>query len=340
MSIHAVAAPRDVQFNRDVRPILADKCFACHGPDEAHREAGLRFDLEESAKALHDGAAAIVPGQPDASHLITRITTDDADLRMPPTDSGKELSQKEIDTLRRWIADGAKYESHWSFLPPSRPTVPEVDDEAWPVNDIDRFILARLQREGLRPSPEADRVTLIRRLSFDLVGLPPSAEDVAAFVADPDPSAYERAVDRLLASPHFGERMALPWLDAARYADTSGIHMDAGRQIWPWRDWLLRAIRDDKPFDDFVVEQLAGDLLPDASIDQRTATGFLRAHVTTDEGGAIDEEYLVEYAAERTATVGSVFLGLTLGCARCHDHKYDPLTQDDYYSLFATFGQV
>ncbi|MCA9221017.1 MAG: DUF1549 domain-containing protein, partial [Planctomycetales bacterium] len=340
MSIHAVAAPRDVQFNRDVRPILADKCFACHGPDEAHREAGLRFDLEESAKALHDGAAAIVPGQPDASHLITRITTDDADLRMPPTDSGKELSQKEIDTLRRWIADGAKYESHWSFLPPSRPTVPEVDDEAWPVNDIDRFILARLQREGLRPSPEADRATLIRRLSFDLVGLPPSVEEVDAFVGDQRPDAYERLVDRLLESPHFGERMAMYWLDLVRYANTVGYHGDQEHAITPYRDWVIHAFNTNLPFDQFTAEQLAGDLLPDRTTDQRIASGYNRLLQTSHEGGVQVKEYLSKYDADRVRNVSSVWMGATVGCAQCHDHKYDPYTMRDFYSLAAFFADV
>jgi hypothetical protein len=335
------SAQQDPQpsYGRDVRPILADRCFRCHGPDANTRSADLRLDLREAALAARDGRSAIVPGDPDGSELLARVQHHDADERMPPADSGKAaLGPAEIATLRAWIAAGAAYEAHWAFVPPVAPPVP-AGSAAHP---IDRFLdQARAQR-GLAASPPADRATLARRLFLTLTGLPPTPAEQQAFVDDPAPDAYERLVDRLLGEEPYrsrcAEHMAQPWLDAGRYADTSGIHMDAGRQAWAWRDWLLQALRDDQPFDQFVLEQLAGDLLPDATTAQKVATGFLRNHVTTDEGGAIDEEYRVEYAAERTAVVGSVFLGLTTGCARCHDHKYDPIRQEDYFRLFAFFN--
>ncbi|MCA8978020.1 MAG: DUF1549 domain-containing protein, partial [Planctomycetes bacterium] len=330
-----------VRYGRDILPILADRCFRCHGPDHGARKADLRLDLRAEATAQREAGPAIVPGDAAGSQLYQRVTATDPEERMPPAHAQKpDLSPRELELVATWIDAGAAYEDHWAFVPPVRPEVPS-DGEPWARNPIDRFLFAELQRRGLQPSPEADPATLARRAFLVLTGLPPEPEELDAFLADTAPDAYDRLVDRLLGTEPYrsrhAEHLAGPWLDAARYADTCGIHMDAGRQIWPWRDWLLRAIRDDKPFDDFVVEQLAGDLLPDASIDQRTATGFLRAHVTTDEGGAIDQEYLVEYAAERTATVGSVLFGLTLNCARCHDHKFDPITQRDYYGLFAFF---
>ncbi len=332
------AQEEPVRYGRDIRPLLSDRCFRCHGPDAATREAGLRLDQREAAIGGRESGAAIVPFDPAASELLRRIAHADPDERMPPPSSGKPaLGPQEVALLQRWILEGAVYEPHWSFAPPVRPFVPAG------AAAIDHFVDRGLAAAGLRPNPAADAATLARRAFLVLTGLPPLPEELAAFRADPRPDAYERLVDRLLDEEPYrtrhAEHFATPWLDAARYADTSGIHMDAGRQIWPYRDWVIAALRDDMPFDRFVQEQLAGDLLPDATVAQRVATGFLRSHVTTDEGGAIDEEYRVEYAAERTATVGSVFLGLTLGCARCHDHKYDPISQEDHYRLLAFFDK-
>ncbi|MBL8860955.1 MAG: PSD1 domain-containing protein [Planctomycetes bacterium] len=333
------------RFGRDVRPILSDRCFACHGPDERTREARLRLDTFEGATAARRGGAAIVPGDPDQSLLLERVHAADEDERMPPAASGKRaLSDAERETLRAWIAAGAHYEPHWAFVPPVAPPLPAVRDARWPRNAFDHFVLAELEARGLAPSPEADRATLARRLFLDLTGLPPTPEELDAFERDARPDAVERLAEHLMSAEPYrtrhAERLAQPWLDAARYADTSGIHTDAGRQTWAWRDWVLAAYRDNLPFDRFLTEQLAGDLLPDATDASRTATGFLRNHVTTDEGGAIPEEYLVEYAVDRTATVGSVFLGLTLGCARCHDHKYDPISQAEFFALYAHFNSV
>jgi len=328
------------RYGRDVRPILSDRCFRCHGPDAGTREAGLRLDVRDDAMAARDGGAAIVPGDPDRSLLLQRIAHPDAGERMPPVTSGKPaLTSDEQAVLRRWIAAGATYEAHWAFVPPEPQTVPQVDDTVHPV---DRFLQAARRHAGIAPSPRADAATQARRAFLVLTGLPPTPAELAAFTADDRPDAYERLVAALLGEEPYrtrhAEHLAGMWLDAGRYADTSGIHMDAGRQAWAWRDWLIAALRDDKPFDEFVLEQIAGDLLPDATTAQKVATGFLRNHVTTDEGGAIDEEYRVEYAAERTATVGSVFLGLTLQCARCHDHKFDPISQHDYFRLFSFFN--
>lgn len=341
----ASATPEPVRFGRDIRPILSDRCFKCHGPDPSSRQEELRLDLREEVIADRGGYAVIVPGDPEASELWHRIDAHDDDELMPPADSNKKrLTAEEKELVRRWIADGAVYEKHWSFVPPVRPEPPPVQNQAWVRNDVDRFILARLEAAGLAPSPEADPSTLLRRVFLDLTGLPPTPAELEAFLADARPDAYERWVDKLLTEEPYltrhAERLATPWLDASRYADTSGIHMDAGRQIWPWRDWVLNAFRDNVPFDRFVTEQLAGDLLPDATQEQIIASGFNRNHVTTDEGGAIDEEYRVEYAVDRTATTGSVFLGLTLGCARCHEHKFDPISHEDFYRFFAFFNSV
>jgi len=338
-------SPPAPRYDRDVRPILADRCFSCHGPDAKKRQAELRLDLRENALAPHPDGIAIVPGKPEESELVRRITHRDASERMPPANSGKRpLSEAEKELLTRWVEEGAVYEPHWSFVPPARPELPAVKDARWPRDDLDRFVLARLEEHGLAPSPEADPATLLRRVFLDLTGLPPTPEVLERFVADARPGEYERWVDRLLdEEPYrtrYAEHMAVSWLDAARYGDTNGIHMDAGRSIWPWRDWLLGALRDGMPFDQFVTEQIAGDLLPDATQSQRVASGFNRNHVATDEGGAIAEEYLVEYAVDRVNTTSSVFLGLPMGCARCHDHKFDPFTQEDYYSLFAYFDSL
>ena len=334
-----------LRYDRDVRPILSDRCFSCHGPDAKKRQANLRLDERESALGKYEDGFAIVPGKPDESQLWKRITHHDAAERMPPSNAGKRpLSDAEKQLLRRWIETGAEYEPHWSFVPPVRPALPAVKDERWVRDPLDRFVLARLEAEGLAPNAEAERETLLRRVFLDLTGLPPTPAELESFLADARPDAYERWVAKLLEEEpyktRYAEHAAVPWLDAARYGDTNGIHMDAGRSIWPWRDWLIGALREGMPFDRFVTEQIAGDLLPDATQSQRVASGFNRNHVATDEGGAIAEEYLVEYAVDRVNTTSSVFLGLAMGCARCHDHKFDPFTQEDYYSLFAYFDSI
>ena len=331
----------DVRFNRDVRPILSNYCYKCHGPDENERQAGLRLDVPEVAFGeLDSGERVIVPGDIEASELVARITHDDEYLRMPPTDEEKQLSPDEIETLKRWVVAGAEYEGHWAFTPPERPQLPEVEQTDWPRNPIDTFILARLEAEGLAPSPEADKPTLIRRATFDLTGLPPTIEEIDAYLADTSEAAYETVIERLLDSPHYGEHMARHWLDYARYGDTHGLHLDNERSIWPYRDWVISAFNDNMPFDQFTIEQLAGDLLPQPELDQLVATGFNRCNVTTSEGGAIDEEFRVRYAVDRVETTATVWMGLTLGCAVCHDHKYDPFTQKEFYSLFAFFNSL
>jgi cytochrome c553 len=329
-----------MEYNRDVRPILSDKCFRCHGPDSASRQADLRLDQREAALRDRDGARAIVPGKADESEVMRRLTTSDSDERMPPAESGQKLTEHEIETIRRWIDAGANYQAHWSLIPPQPLQPPHVDRSDWPKNGIDRFILQRLEQSALTPSPEADKPILLRRLSLDLTGLPPSLDDLDAFLADDSPAAYERVVDRLLASPHYGERMALEWLDLARYADTNGYFSDLERQIWRWRDWVIAAFNRNQPYDQFTIEQLAGDLLPGATTEQMIATGLHRNHPVTNESGVIDEEYRVEYVGDRTETTAAIWLGLTLGCARCHDHKFDAISQRDYYQLFAFFNNV
>jgi len=332
--------PEQVDFNRDIRPILSDHCFNCHGPDEADRQAELRLDLKEGAFADRGGYQIIVPGSPADSELYKRITDADADQRMPPADAERQLNQRQIALLGRWIEQGAKWQKHWSLLPPARPDLPEVRQKAWTRNAIDHFVLARLEKDGISPSPPADRARLLRRVTLDLTGLPPTPEEVDAFVADRSPAAYRRAVDRLLASPRFGERMAVEWLDAARYADTSGYQTDGQRHMWRWRDWVIDALNRNQPFDQFTIEQVAGDLLDNPTLSQQIATGFHRNHRANSEGGIVLEEYLAEYAADRVETTCTVWLGLTMGCARCHDHKYDALTQRDYYRMFAYFNNV
>lgn len=330
-----------VSFNRDIRPLLAENCYACHGPDEKVRKAHLHFDTQEAALSeLSSGKHAIVPGKPQESELVRRITHTDPDERMPPEESQKTLSEKEILLLQDWIAQGALWEKHWAFVKPDRQALPKPSDETWPRNDIDRFILARLDEEGISPSIEADKPTLIRRLTLDLTGLPPTLDEVDAFVNDKSPRAYEDVVDRLLASPRYGEHMARFWLDLARYADTNGYHIDNERSMWPWRDWVIRAYNDNKPFDEFTIEQLAGDLLPDPTLDQQIATGFNRNHMINFEGGAIAEEYQTQYVIDRINTTGTVWMGLTLGCAQCHEHKFDPISQQEFYELYAFFNTV
>ncbi len=335
------AGPRKVNYSRDIRPILSNTCFKCHGPDEKERKAGLRLDTKDGVFAkLESGETPIVPGSSAKSAVYQRLTAHDAEMRMPPVDSGKTITAEQIELIKRWIDEGAEFHKHWAFLPPKRPAVPRVRHSQWARNPIDRFILERLDQEGLEASPQADRTTLIRRATLDLTGLPPTIDEVDRFLADSSPGAYERVVDRLLDSPQYGEQMARYWLDAARYGDTHGLHLDNERSIWPYRDWLIHAFNANKPFDQFAVEQLAGDLLPQATNDQRVATGFCRCNVTTGEGGTIEEEFYVRYAVERVETTGTVFLGLTLGCCVCHDHKYDPITQREFYRLFGYFNSL
>jgi hypothetical protein len=326
-----------ISFNRDIRPILSNNCFACHGPDEKKRETEFHFDTKEGAFA-EDGI--IVPGNAPQSMLVKRITNPDPEKRMPPPESGHSLTDKQISLLRRWIDEGAKWDTHWAYSAPVRPDLPSVKDAEWPRNPIDRFILARLDREGLKPSPEADKTTLLRRVTYDLTGLPPTPAEVDAFLADRSPDAYERRVDALLLSPRYGERMAMPWLDAARYADTHGYHIDSLRGMWPWRDWVIGAFNRNLPFDQFTIEQLAGDLLPNPTRDQKIATGFNRNHMINFEGGAIADEYQVEYVIDRVEATSSTFMGLTMGCARCHSHKFDPITHKEFYQFFAFFNNI
>jgi hypothetical protein len=336
----ADSAARPVEFNRDIRPILSDNCFTCHGPDKARRKAGLRLDTEAGALADLGDTHAVVPGQPERSELLRRITAVSEKERMPPPAAGPRLGAAQVELLRRWIEQGAKWQKHWALIPPQRPEPPEVARRFWPRNPLDAFVLARLERERLAPSPEADRATLIRRVTLDLTGLPPTPTEVDAFLADKAPGAYEKVVERLLHSPRYGERLARPWLDAARYADTNGYQGDGERVMWRWRDWVIDAFNANMPFDRFTVEQLAGDLLPGAMPAQRLATGFNRNHRGNAEGGIIPEEYAVEYVVDRVDTTSTVWLGLTLGCARCHDHKYDPVTQKEFYRVFAYFNNV
>ena len=329
--------PNRVLFNRDVRPILAENCFACHGPDEHSREAELRLDMAESAYADLGGKVAVAPGDVASSALIGRIASEDPDLRMPPPETGKQLTVGEIELLRRWIREGAEWQAHWSLIPPERPQLPTLTAGDSAPNPIDRFIRARLDQLGMQPAKHADRETQIRRVTLDLTGLPPTPAEVAAFIDDDRTDAYERLVDRLLASPRFGERMADYWLDAARYSDSFGFHEDWGRTMWPWRDWVISALNDNMPFDQFTIEQLAGDLLPGATVEQRIASGFNRLHGLTSSG--LEDEYRVLSVIDRITTISTTWLGLTVGCAQCHDHKYDPITQQEFYELFAFFNQ-
>ncbi|MCG3129247.1 MAG: hypothetical protein CHACPFDD_04168 [Phycisphaerae bacterium] len=330
-----------ISFNHHVRPILAENCYQCHGPDERARKAGLRLDTAEGATAvLKSGVVAVRPSEPAKSALLDRIRQHDPREIMPPPATGKHLTDEQVRTLESWISAGAKYERHWSLIPPQRPTPPAAADGSEALGAIDAFVRARQRAARLEPNGEADRRTLIRRLSLDLTGLPPTPEEVGAFLADESPDAYERLVDRLLASPRFGERMALEWTDAARYADTNGYHIDNERSMWRWRDWVIDAFNRNMPFDQFTIEQFAGDLLPEATLSQRIATGFHRNHMINFEGGAIDEEYLNEYLVNRVNTTATVWLGLTMNCAQCHDHKYDPLAMDDFYRFYAFFNTL
>jgi hypothetical protein len=345
VSARAAAEPntpdRAVDFNRDIRPILSDNCFKCHGPDAKTRKAGLRLDSRTGALAeLRSGGFAVVPGRRSASEVWNRIATRDDTERMPPRSTEKRLTPAQIELVGRWIDQGAPWVEHWAYTRPRRPVVPTVARRSWPRNPIDNFVLHRLEHEGLVPAPEADRATLLRRLSLDLLGLPPTPAQIDAFVKDPSPNAYENVVDRLLASPRYGERMAQPWLDLARYADTNGYRLDNHRDMWKWRDWVIYALNRNMPFDEFTVEQLAGDLLPRATVNQKVATGFHRNTMVNFGNGSDPKEYLHKAVSDRVATTATVWLGTTMVCAQCHDHKYDPFTQKDYYRLYAFFNNV
>ena len=326
-----------VDFQRQVRPILSDNCFLCHGPDKGTRMVDLRLDNREGAFSTRKNGTVIVPGKPDESLLIKRVLSDKPAFRMPPVFSHKTLTQAQKDTLRRWVAEGAQWKEHWAFVEPVKASLPEVRHKDWAVNQIDSFLLAKMEENGLAPAQEADRRLLIRRVTLDLTGLPPTPEEVSAFLEDKSPQAYEKVVERLLASPHYGEHRGRYWLDAARYADTQGLHIDSYREMWPYRDWVIQAFNRNMPFDEFTVEQLAGDLLPNATLNQKIASGFHRCNVTTNEGGAIPDEVAAIYAKDRADTTGTVWMGLTVGCATCHDHKFDPISQKEFYSLTSFF---
>jgi hypothetical protein len=330
------AEPDKIEYNRDIRPILNDNCFSCHGPDSAARQADLRLDQREAAIEM----AAISPADPDASEMIRRILSTDESEQMPPPETKKKLTEAQKQILMRWIKEGAEYQPHWSFIPPSKPEPPKVGNAWWVRNPIDAFVAAKLEAAGLSAAPEADRRTLARRLSLDLTGLPPSPESVEEFVNDTAPDAYERLVDKLLASPRYGEHRGRYWLDAARYGDTHGIHIDNYREMWSYRDWVIKKFNENMPFDQFTIENLAGDLMPNATLDQQVGSGFNRCNITTSEGGAIDEEYAVLYTRDRTETTSAVWMGLTAGCAVCHDHKFDPLSQREFYEMAAYFNNT
>jgi len=335
----AIAEDAPVSFNWDVRPILSENCYTCHGPDGAERKADLRFDDRASLfNDARDGGPVIDLDNPANSELLARITTDDTNDRMPPPDHSEALTTEQIDTLKQWVTEGADYEQHWSLVKPRRPTTPVANGDAWVRNEIDAFISARLSEEEIAPSPEADKRTLIRRVYLDLIGLPPTQSQINTFLMDNTDGAYGRVVDALLESPHFGERWGRHWLDAARYADSNGYSVDAPRSIWPYRDWVINAFNENKPFDEFVVEQIAGDMLPEATTAQRVATGFHRNTMINQEGGIDKEEFRAKAVLDRVNTTGAVFFGLTVGCGQCHTHKYDPITQDEFYGLFAFYN--
>ncbi len=328
---------QEVDFNNDIRPILADTCYKCHGPDGSERKADLRLDTKAG---IVDDSGSVVPGQLDDSELYHRVISDDPDTLMPPADSGRVLSLKQKDLLKRWIEQGAKWQNHWSLEKPVKHRLPVNVDKSWPLNPIDNFILDRLERENLSPSPTANRATLIRRVTFDLTGLPPQRETVQKFIESSDTDWYEQLVDELLASPRYGEHLARYWLDAARYGDTHGLHLDNYREMWPYRDWVINALNRNLSFRDFTIEQLAGDLLDNPTIDQQVASGFNRAHITTNEGGAIMDEVYVRNVVDRVSTTGTIFMGMTVGCAQCHDHKFDPISQKEFYQMFAFFNNL
>lgn len=333
----AAQAGEPVRFNRDIRPILSDNCYRCHGPDSTARKGELRLDRPEGLFTKREAGTPVVAGKPQESLLVKLITAKDEDDLMPPPKSNKKLTPQQKQLLQQWIKEGAQWEPHWSFLAPKRPDLPKVKDPRWVKNPIDQFILAKLEQNRLKPASEADRRTLARRVGLDMTGLPPKLEDVEAYVADKSPDAYEKFVDKLMASPQYGEHRARYWLDAARYADTHGLHFDNYREMWPYRDWVINAFNNNVPFDKFTIEQLAGDLLPNPTLAQRIATGFQRCNITTNEGGTIPEENEANYALDRVATTGQVWLGLTLGCTPCHDHKFDPISTKEFYQMTAFY---
>ncbi|HBJ35104.1 MAG TPA: hypothetical protein DDZ51_10190 [Planctomycetaceae bacterium] len=336
----SIGAESRIEFNRDIRPILSDACFQCHGPDEAERHGGLRLDSAAAAHRGGDSAVAIIPGDADASEVWRRVVSEDPDLLMPPPETGKTLSREQIALLRRWLQQGAEYQDHWAFLRVERPQVPAPVSSQKTLHPIDAFIRDRLAKEGLQPAGTAGRETLIRRVTLDLIGLPPTPAEVDAFLTDDSPNAYEKLVDRLLASPHHGEHMARQWLDFARYADSNGFQVDSSREMWPWRDWVIDAFNRNLPFDQFTIEQLAGDLLPNATPDQIVATGFNRNTRLNGEGGRIVDEWFTETVIDRVETVGLTWMAITFNCCRCHDHKYDPITQKEFYQMFAFFNSI
>ena len=346
--VPSFAAPQDstnqastvVDFDRDVRPILSNTCYKCHGPDSNKREVDLRFDQKSDLFAKRDGNTIVAPNKPNDSLLLQRVTSKDADLKMPPADQKQQLSSDQIATLTRWIEQGATFSNHWSFEVPQARPFPKVSNPKWPCNGVDHFVLAELDQQAMQPSPHANRATLLRRITLELTGLPPTLAELDAFLEDETPQAFEKLVDRLLASERFGEHFALPWLDAARYADSNGYQQDRTRTLWPWRDWVVNALNDNMPYDQFTVEQIAGDLLKNPTTNQLVATGFNRNHMLNGEGGRIAEESRVDYVVDRVETTAAVWLGLTVGCARCHDHKYDPISQKEFYQLYAYFNQI
>jgi len=333
---NCLGSTSEIQYNRDIRPILSENCYACHGPDKNQRKAKLRLDQREVALELK----AIVPGKPSDSKIVQHIFSADPEEIMPPPKTQKTLTAAQKDLIKRWIAAGAEYEPHWAYIPLHRPEVPAVKRTDWIKNPIDNFILHILETKNIQPSPEADKRVLLRRLSLDLIGLPPTSNELKAFLADKSRDAYERQVDRLLSSPHFGECMAVPWLDIARFADTVGYHGDQNQNVFPYRDYVIQAFNRNKPFDQFTIEQLAGDLLPVPSIESEVATCFNRLNMVTREGGAQPKEYLAKYAADRVRTVSMAWLGSTMGCAECHDHKFDPFSTKDFYSMEAFFADL
>jgi len=335
-----LAAQQRIDYDRQILPILSDNCYKCHGPDQKARKADLRLDRKDGAFRVKDGKAVIVPGKSGQSELVRRISSRDPQEMMPPPRSNRKLTPEQIELLKNWVNEGATWGVHWAFAPVKRPALPEVKDQSWCRNGIDQFVLARLEEEKMKPAPEANKAALLRRVSLDLTGLPPTLKELDEFLGDHSPGAYEKVVDRLLGSPRYGERMASIWLDLARYSDTHGYQMDRYRPMWPWRDWVIKAFNEDLPYDQFVTWQLAGDLLPNATKEQRLATAFNRLHMQNEEGGIVEEEFRVAYVVDRVDTFGTAFLGLTLECSRCHDHKFDPITQKDFYSLFAFFQNI
>ncbi|MEO5602416.1 MAG: PSD1 and planctomycete cytochrome C domain-containing protein [Cyclobacteriaceae bacterium] len=335
--------PEKISYNFDVRPILSDKCYTCHGPDANKRQAGLRLDIAENAyQALAENytAHALVPGDPESSQVFVRISSEDTTMVMPPVESNLKLTSREINLIEKWIEQGAEYESHWAFVPPVDPGIPKVKNQGWPRNEIDHFILSKQEQKGIRPNEEADKERLLKRVSFDLTGLPPTLAQMDHFLADTSKDAYEKVVDQLLLTDAYGEKMAVHWLDVARYADSYGYQMDNYRSQWPWRDWVIHAFNQNMPYDQFITWQLAGDLMPHATKEQLLATGFNRNHKITEEGAVDEEEYRIEYVKDRTNTFGKALTGVTIECANCHDHKYDPFSQKEYFQLFAFFNNV